>query len=113
MSRHCSVCDHPQRPAIDRELIEAKPFRNIAEHYRLTTSAVHRHRQSHLPQALVRAERTSKMIEASSLFTRLGDLEAHADRLRRKAEAGQDYRTALAAIRDGELLSLLAKGQRE
>jgi hypothetical protein len=56
MSRLCTICIHPDRAAIDDELIAGQSIRGISGQYGLRKSAVHRHRGSHL-SALPEQER--------------------------------------------------------
>jgi phage terminase small subunit len=44
MPRTCTICVHPNRNEIETELENRSPFRNIAEQFRLTASAVFRHK---------------------------------------------------------------------
>ena len=110
MPRHCSVCDHPKQAVIDASLVNGEPFRDIARRYRLTASSIHRHRQSHLPEQLVRAEAAREVSKSSELFSRIGNLEAQAQRLGDKAESEGDLRTALAGVRElARLAELVVK----
>ena len=47
--RHCSVCIHPDREAIEAELLGGVlSFRTVAGRHGLSSSALHRHRNKHL-----------------------------------------------------------------
>jgi len=52
MPRRCTICDHPNREAIDQGLIAGQALRDIAGHFRLSKSALARHKESHAPPAL-------------------------------------------------------------
>ena len=46
MPRACTVCGHPERPAIEEALFRNNvPFRNVSKQYQVTTSALFRHKQ--------------------------------------------------------------------
>jgi hypothetical protein len=51
MPRECSVCTHPARMTIDDRLEAGHSLRDIAGHYTLTKSGLHRHKASHMPLA--------------------------------------------------------------
>lgn len=48
MPRTCSVCIHPNRNAIETEIENQRPYRNIAEQFSLTSSAIFRHKAQHI-----------------------------------------------------------------
>src|SRR5438067_714742 len=56
MSRPCTICNHPQRSAIDRALASGDPVRNIAERFDTTHTALLRHCSNHLAERLARAQ---------------------------------------------------------
>jgi len=110
MPRTCTVCQHPDRGDIDRALLAGEPLRNIAERFRLSTTALHRHKRDHLPSTLVKAREAEEVSRADDLLAQVQQLQARALDLLRKAEAEGDYRTALAGIREARgCLELLAE----
>ncbi|MDX1069334.1 hypothetical protein GOL32_12275 [Sinorhizobium medicae] len=52
MTRNCSVCDHPQREAINSMLVAGRSARDIAAAHGLNYQAIRRHRLNHLPQTI-------------------------------------------------------------
>ena len=74
MPQTCTVCRHPQRVAIDQELVRGLPFRHIAERFGTTATGLFRHRAAHIPAALPgpgrprrnRSERTPRQRSAGS-----------------------------------------------
>src|SRR6516164_9726308 len=44
MSRACRTCQHLKRPEIDRRLAGGEPLAQVADHYGLNPSSLHRHR---------------------------------------------------------------------
>ncbi len=110
MPRTCSVCTHPRREEVDAELVSGTPLRNIAEQFRLKTTSLHRHKNSHLPADLAKAQEAEVVAAADSLLSRLEHLTEEAHRLKGKAEKGGDLRTALSAVRElVRMVELLAK----
>ena len=54
MGRRCSICLHADRESIDSSLIRGEPLRSIAARHGLSATALHRHKNAHLPKALAR-----------------------------------------------------------
>jgi hypothetical protein len=77
----CSVCTHPARMTIDDRLQAGHSLRDIAGHYTLTKSGLHRHQASHIPGA---SDVTD--LEARLQAARQAD-EWHYEQLRRNARA--------------------------
>lgn len=110
MPRTCTICGHPERAAIDDALVSGAPLRNIAERFRVSTTALFRHRSDHLPRTLLQARQAEEAASADNLLAQLQALQAKALDLLRKAEAAGDYRTALAGVREARgCLELLAE----
>lgn len=88
MPRTCTVCAHPDREGIDRELVAGESsFRNIAERFSVSAAALHRHKADHLPQALLRAQELRDeagsldvMVELERCFERVNLLFDACDR---------------------------------
>jgi hypothetical protein len=78
MPRTCTICTHPERPAIEQALVTNESYRNIAEHFVVSVGALTRHKAEHLPAALVQATKAQQdedaidvMIELRRLFRRV------------------------------------------
>ncbi len=99
MPRTCTVCSHPERPAIDKALVSGEPYRGIAKRYEASEAAMFRHRE-HLPATMVKAQAAGQVAQADDLLEQLQALRNKAMALLLKAEAAGDYRTALAGIRE-------------
>lgn len=52
MPRACSVCSHAEHHTIDQDLADAISYRDIAQHYGVSKSAVMRHSQHCAPSAV-------------------------------------------------------------
>jgi len=99
MPRICTVCKHPRRPEIDGALLTGTSYRNIAEHFGLSATAVFRHRR-HVGQALAKAEKANEIARGDALVAQLNQLAADARRIKTQAELMGDLRTALAGVRE-------------
>ena len=112
MPRRCTICTHKKRSDIDQALVERRPFRHIAAQFDVSTSALVRHHDDHLPAALVKAQAAAEAAQADALLTQVVDLRDKALGVLSKAEAAEDLRAAVSAIREArgcvELLGKLA-----
>lgn len=110
MPRTCTVCAHPQRGGIDRALVNSEPLRSIAQQYGTSATALHRHKEDHLPKSLTKAQEAKEVAQADDILAQLKALRNKAMGLLLKAEAAGDYRTALAGVREARAcLELLAE----
>jgi hypothetical protein len=110
MPRSCTVCEHPEREAIDRALVGGASNRSVASLYDVSEAAVRRHKANHLPAKLVMAQKASEVAQAESLLAQVQDLQARTLAILETAEETRQHRTALAAIREARSnLELLAK----
>jgi hypothetical protein len=112
MPRRCTACDHSERHSIDEALVSGGPYRSVAKRFRLSESAVYRHKTEHLPAHLSKAREAEEMARADDLLEQVRHLQAHALHILERAEQAGDLRTALAAISQArgnlELLGKLA-----
>ena len=98
MPRVCTVCTHPDRPAIDMALVNHRPYRNIAAQFRLSPSALVRHHDEHLPATLAKAHAADEtaaaldvMAELRRCFERVNLLFDACDRWLRDADDPARY----------------------
>ena len=112
MPRPCTICQHPDRAAIDAGLVGGEPNRRIAARYAVTEQSVRRHRDGHIPATLADAQQAAEVADADALLAQVRDLQARALKILDRAEDAGDLRTALGAIREArgnlELLGRLA-----
>jgi hypothetical protein len=112
MPRRCTVCDYPERHSIDEALVTGAPYRSVAKRFRLSESAVYRHKTEHLPTHLLKAREVEEVAQADDLLEQVRNLQTHALDILGRAEKAGDLRTALAAISQArgnlELLGKLA-----
>ncbi len=77
MPRPCSICSHADREAIDQALVAGEVFRNIAERFGTSTTALHRHKQEHIPAYLSQASEAQEMTQADSLLTKVQQINTY------------------------------------
>ena len=105
MPRRCTVCDHPQRVEIDMQLVCGESYRTIADQFGLSKTALIRHKESHIPDALVKAQDAGEVAQADDLLAQVKALQTEAQEILGEARAAGDLRTALRGI--GQALSCL------
>src|ERR671923_397656 len=109
MPQRCSLCFHPDRDAIDRDLLAQRPYRHMAAHYGTSTGALQRHKE-HLPVALTQATAAEAIAHGDDLLAQVRGLQAKAERILSQAEASGKLTVALQAIREARgCLELLGK----
>ena len=69
MPRTCTICTHDNRPDIDQALVAREPFRNIAARFKVSTSALVRHSDDHLPSSLLKAQAAREAADADARLT--------------------------------------------
>ncbi len=110
MPRRCTICTHKKRTTIDKALVARQPFRHIAAQHRVSTSALVRHHDDHIPAALVKAQEATEAAQADNLLAQVVDLRGRAISILDTAVATDDLRIALGAIREARgCLELLGK----
>jgi hypothetical protein len=112
MPRRCTVCDHPESHSIDEALVSGVAYRSVAKRFKLSESAVYRHKTEHLAAHLLKAREAEEAARADDLLDQVRNLQAHALDILERAEKAGDLRIALAAISQArgnlELLGKLA-----
>lgn len=110
MPRRCTVCDHSQREKIDRQLVCGESYRTISDHFGLSKTALIRHKESHIPDALVKAQDAGEAAQADDLLAQVKALQSEAQSILGEARAAGDLKTALMGIgKAKECLELLSK----
>jgi hypothetical protein len=109
----CSICIHPKRKEIDEALLLSPlSLRDIAGQFKLSKSALQRHKKEHIPTDLVKAKQADEICRAEGLLSKLITLKNHAERISQKAESDNDLKTALSGIREqSRIIEILAKMQ--
>ena len=110
MPRTCSVCTHDNRPLVERALVAGEPLRSISSRTGLTRQALARHRDGHMPAALLKAQEVEEVADADDLLAQVQRLHARTLAIPSDAERRGDQRTALQAVREARgNLELVAK----
>nr|UXE45005.1 hypothetical protein Hi04_10k_c4039_00013 [uncultured bacterium] len=93
------MCSHEHRNDIDVALLSGEPLRNVAERVSLSVTSLFRHK-AHLSETLKRSQEIAEVCRADSLIEQLKQLTKDARRIQKKAEEANDYRGALAGVRE-------------
>ncbi len=98
MARTCTVCRHPDRPAIDQALVNRRPFRDIACHFNVGRMAAVRHYDEHLPATLAEAKQAEETARADDLLEQVRALRTKSLSILLAAEKAGDLKTALTGV---------------
>lgn len=110
MARICTICKHPKRGEIEAAIIDRASFRNIAERFAMSTTAVFRHAGKHLPAALTVAKKAEEVTRADTLLDRIEGLILDVRRIAQKAEKAGQWGQAASALREARAcIELLAR----
>jgi hypothetical protein len=109
--QRCSVCDHPERRAIDKALaIGHLANRAIALRYGLTRMALWRHKDDHLPAQLVKAQEAIDVRAALDVVQQLKAINAASlEVLHQAREQGRGGLVLFAVDRIQKQIELQAK----
>lgn len=102
MPRRCTICDHPDRDAIDAALVAGDAYRNIAERFGTSTTALVRHKSDHVPAHLSKAKHAEETTQADSLLGQLLSLNRETLAILKEARKGKENDLALKAIARAE-----------
>jgi transposase-like protein len=97
--RVCSICNHQNRSAIDRSLVDGASLRTIARQFGTSSSALDRHRK-HLAPALTVAKHATVVTEATSLLSRVEKIMSRCELIAEAATRERDWMPAVAASRE-------------
>ena len=87
------------------QLVCGGSYRDIARQFGLSKDAVSRHKESHIPDALVKAQDAGEVAQGDNLLAQVKALQTEAQAILGEARAAGDLRTALRGI--GQALSCL------
>jgi len=114
MPRKCTICEHPKVEEINKALLETQNIAKVAKQYGVNYYPLHRHKESHLPAELTKAQEAQEVAKADSLLAQVTELRDKALSILDKAEQAGDLRTALQGIKEARgCLELLARLQGE
>jgi hypothetical protein len=110
MGRSCTICLHPDRAAIDRSLVSGTSFRDLAGQWSVTKSALHRHKQEHLPAHLAKAHEEESIGQAIDVVRQLRAINAACLEILQTSRAEKKHSISLKAVdRIERQISLQAK----
>ncbi|WP_320211610.1 hypothetical protein [Methanospirillum purgamenti] len=98
MAMKCSICHHPEREAIDKAILAGQSNRSIAAQYKVSQTAVQRHKDNHLPEHLATSKKAEQVTKADDLISDLQFLKEKALTFLAKAEQSEDMRSAAPLI---------------
>lgn len=98
MPRICTICIHKQRSAIESALLNGTSFRNIAERFATSTTALFRHKSACIAESLSKATDVKEVVQADTLLARLKSLNAETLAILTKARKDENGELALKAI---------------
>jgi hypothetical protein len=99
MSMTCTVCRHPERAAIDQALVAGEaPFALARRYSSLSEPALRRHKDAHLPAALVKAAGEEATRQALDVLQQLKAINNAALHVLKDARDAGDGELVLKAI---------------
>jgi len=110
MTRACTICTHPKREALERALIALEPNLRVAKRYKVSETAIRRHKEAHLFAVLARSEKARDALRLDRLLERVAYLDGLVDSVFTQAETAKDPGLTLKGVREGRgNLELLAQ----
>ena len=98
MGRTCTVCSHKDVEEINRLLLSGPSLRTIAAQFNLTKTSLIRHRESHIPDLLLKSNDIQNITSADALLARLEEEAGFVRDMREAAKAEGDIELALKAV---------------
>lgn len=110
MAGRCTVCRHPDRETLDRELAGGITMRDAADKYALNKDAIGRHKRNHLSKALKIVQERRETAGAQKAVDRAEELYVKASTILERSEIEGNGQLSLAAIKElRSTVELLAK----
>jgi hypothetical protein len=100
MARHCTVCRHPQRSAIDSALAARTPYRVVARKFSARPDAVFRHGKRHLAAGLVQGLERKQRRSDEAILQEAKRIQADIRRVMGLSELAFRLKDARACIRE-------------
>lgn len=112
MGRQCTVCNHPELEEINKLLLCSGSYRDLARQFGLSKDALARHKESHMPELLLKSQDVKETLQADNLLDQIVYYESEARRFKELAESQGDLELALKAVdRALKCLDLFAKAR--
>lgn len=110
MGQPCRTCQHPEREAIDAEIVSGAPRARIAQERGLSEPSVRRHADAHVPEVLAKAQAEADVLSAESLLADLEEARTDLSRIMAAARETDDFASQLATIdRIAKMMALRLK----
>ena len=107
MPRTCTVCNHEDKEEINKQLITGTSLRNIAKQFRLNSTSLHRHKERHISEELLKSKNAIDSLKADNTFGEYQKAKARIEELNKKtydllakAEAEDDHKACIGYIRE-------------
>ena len=98
MPQSCSICTHPQRAEIEKALVAGEALRDIAGRCPVSRSALHRHKQDHLPAHLAKAHEEESIGQAIDVVRQLKAINAACLEILQSSRADKKHSISLRAV---------------
>ncbi len=98
MPRTCQTCNHADVAAIDRALAAGQSLRDLSALFRVSEDSLARHRDSHLPQAVVKAQAQEDVRQALDVVAQLKAINGATLQILSEARQQRNPDVALKAI---------------
>lgn len=106
----CTVCRHPDRETLDRELAGGLTLRDAGAKYGMSKDSIGRHKRNHLSKALMAVQERRELAGAQKAVDRAEQLYVKASAILEQAEGEGNGTLGLAAIKELRgVVELLAK----
>lgn len=100
MSRRCTICDHPERAAIELRVANGESYRAISRQYRVSRHALARHVKNGHIVSVVLGPTEPEVLESTDILHEMTRLRERARAIEKTATKSGDHRMALGAIRE-------------
>lgn len=98
MPRSCTICENPERGAIDKALAGGASNRSVASLHDVSEAAVRRHKGNHLPVRVAKAQEEEDVREALDVVRQLKAINAASLHILKEAREQGKQGTALQAV---------------
>jgi len=96
--RACTICTHTERAAINAALLTGTALRDIAGQFGVSKSSLDRHKEEHMPVALVKAQEVEDVRQALDIVAQLKAINGAALTVLGEARRSGNGELALKAI---------------
>jgi hypothetical protein len=74
MSNDCKICNHPDRVAIDREIVQGMNLRRMSAEYKVPYHSLYNHSEKHVARQMVAAFEKRDIIESNNLLNMVEEM---------------------------------------